>query len=1127
MIGKCILRISLCVFIFLLSGVAQANTPDRILVVYNANWIGDNDNDGIQDSLQVANYYAVRRGIPAGNMLGVACSTGSSYYYGSANYEKFYNEMVIPIRDRLSSLGPTNIDILLFCYGVPITVPKSDGGNVCIDNALMIINYLTETNNIARRSNPYRENSPGFSTDKTHFDHATYNYSGMNMYLTCRIDSQNAPWGPMSLIDQALYGERYIYESDGYYKGNAYIDGRYGDVPGGPNERSDESLAADTDVINGSYSSYGAADKNMAYGEHAFLSTGFPLKWEDTGIEIGEIGATFMDSTSAEYAPEALFYGGWYNFGNYHDVWEWLPGAIACDLNSNSLTASGLRSGGTSSFSAAALQRGATCASGVIGEPYLTGHQRPNVLLHYIMQGYNFVEASALSTPSVGWMPINVGDPLYTPLKAKTAVLDTQPPALAATPSVSDNVDSGTRTITVVLDQSMEPEVASVIIDYGYTTAYGLSAESGQGYWAARTIDLAGLQGNSTYHYRVTLTDPVGNITVSDDYAFTTGSVPNTMPTADDQTFICEHDKTSNLTLTASDPEGNALTYSVVAGPGHGVLTGSGASLAYTPTSGYSGSDSFTFKANDGALESDIATVTIHIMETEEVTIVFQEGLDSYAGTFDAYVEDSNMDRNYGGSNAIRTYHDGKRRILLGFDITSVPSNAAVSSASLALFCTGYSYPSANKPINLYHITRSWIAGTQNGGDSPDGVTWREFDYTDADATTGGDWTALGGDYDEATVHAQQSTANLRPNTWVDWQIRDLTQSWVAGTQANNGMLIRTHNSSLSISYFSSEATDSDKRPKLTIKYFPAPGSNQPPLAHNQATTTTEDTARAITLTATDSDGDGLTYTIVSEPSNGALSGTAPSVTYTPSTGFTGNDSFTFRANDGTDSSNIATVSITVNPSGTNAPPEFIPLGPQKTLEGQEISITLAATDADGDPITFTTSGPGEITGATYTYTPGFGDAGTENITFTADDENGGTDTLTIALVIGPDTDGDGIEDATDNDIDGDGIINANDKDADGNDRSQDFDNDGINDRADTDIDGDGIANADDTDADGNDLSRDHDNDGSVNGIDTDDDNDGISDADEAKRGTNPINPDPVDPDQHSGGSGGCFILSL
>src|SRR5439155_791030 len=80
----------------------------------------------------------------------------------------------------------------------------------------------------------------------------------------------------------------------------------------------------------------------------------------------------------------------------------------------------------------------------------------------------------------------------------------------------------------------------------------------------------------------------------------------------------------------------------------------------------------------------------------------------------------------------------------------------------------------------------------------------------------------------------------------------------------------------------------------------------------SEAVATDEDTAKAITLTATDAEGSTLTYTIVTGPAHGTLSGTAPALTYTPVPNYNGPDSFTFKANDGTLDSNVATVTITV-----------------------------------------------------------------------------------------------------------------------------------------------------------------------------------------------------------------------
>jgi glucuronoarabinoxylan endo-1,4-beta-xylanase len=88
---------------------------------------------------------------------------------------------------------------------------------------------------------------------------------------------------------------------------------------------------------------------------------------------------------------------------------------------------------------------------------------------------------------------------------------------------------------------------------------------------------------------------------------------------------------------------------------------------------------------------------------------------------------------------------------------------------------------------------------------------------------------------------------------------------------------------------------------------------NTPPIANSGSVSTDPETALAVTLSATDADGDALTYAVVTAPANGSLSGTAPNLTYTPNSGFLGSDSFTFKTNDGEADSNFATISITVN----------------------------------------------------------------------------------------------------------------------------------------------------------------------------------------------------------------------
>jgi len=58
---------------------------------------------------------------------------------------------------------------------------------------------------------------------------------------------------------------------------------------------------------------------------------------------------------------------------------------------------------------------------------------------------------------------------------------------------------------------------------------------------------------------------------------------------------------------------------------------------------------------------------------------------------------------------------------------------------------------------------------------------------------------------------------------------------------------------------------------------------------------------------------DSITFSIVSNPTNGSLSGEVPNITYEPDSNFSGIDTFAFRVNDGSLDSDIATISITIN----------------------------------------------------------------------------------------------------------------------------------------------------------------------------------------------------------------------
>ena len=177
---------------------------------------------------------------------------------------------------------------------------------------------------------------------------------------------------------------------------------------------------------------------------------------------------------------------------------------------------------------------------------------------------------------------------------------------------------------------------------------------------------------------------------------------------------------------------------------------------------------------------------------------------------------------------------------------------------------------------------------------------------------------------------------------------------------------------------------------------------NNPPVADNQSVTTAEDTPVDITLTASDADADPLTFSTVTNPSNGNLSGTPPLVTYTPNANFNGSDSFTFKVNDGKEDSNIATVSITV--TAVNDAP-VADAQSVTTDEDIPVDITLTASDVDGDILTFSIVAQpsnGSLSGTTpnLSYTPNANYNGSDSFTFKANDGVADSNIAIVSITI-------------------------------------------------------------------------------------------------------------------------------
>jgi len=126
---------------------------------------------------------------------------------------------------------------------------------------------------------------------------------------------------------------------------------------------------------------------------------------------------------------------------------------------------------------------------------------------------------------------------------------------------------------------------------------------------------------------------------------------------------------------------------------------------------------------------------------------------------------------------------------------------------------------------------------------------------------------------------------------------------------------------------------------------------NNPPVASDQNFTVTEQMAGVINLVGTDADSDKLSYIIVDAPSNGTYTISGRTVIYTSNSDTASSDSFTFKVNDGTVDSSIATITISITP--VNDSPVAVSQDDVSAIENIEKSITLTGNDPEGDSLSY------------------------------------------------------------------------------------------------------------------------------------------------------------------------------
>ncbi|USR77753.1 Ig-like domain-containing protein [Photobacterium damselae] len=467
----------------------------------------------------------------------------------------------------------------------------------------------------------------------------------------------------------------------------------------------------------------------------------------------------------------------------------------------------------------------------------------------------------------------------------------------------------------------------------------------------------------------------------SDTITVTVNVTPvNDAPVGEDVTAETQEETAVTGQLTATDVDGDNLTFKPGSDPTNGSVTvNPDGSWEYVPNPDFNGEDSFTVVVDDGNGGSDTITVTVNVTPVNDAPVgenVSAETQEETAVTGQLTATDVDGDN-------------------LTFKQGSDPTNGSVTVNPDG------SWEYVPNPDFNGEDSFTVVVDDGNGGTDTITVTVNVTPVNDAPVG------------ENVTTETQEETAVTGQLTATDVDGDNLT--FKPGTNPENGSV--TINADGSWEYVPN--TDFNGEDSFTVVVDDGNGGtdtitvtvnvtpvNDAPVGEDVSAETQEDTAVTGQLTATDVDGDNLTFKPGSNPENGSVTINADgSWEYVPNPDFNGEDSFTVVVDDGNGGTDTITVTVNVTPVND------APVGEDVSAETQEetaVTGQLTATDVDGDNLTFkpgTNPENGSVTvnpDGSWEYVPNTDFNGEDSFTVVVDDGNGGTDTITVTVNVTP-----------------------------------------------------------------------------------------------------------------------------
>ncbi|MGW0162692.1 tandem-95 repeat protein, partial [Mycobacterium sp. NPDC003323] len=440
--------------------------------------------------------------------------------------------------------------------------------------------------------------------------------------------------------------------------------------------------------------------------------------------------------------------------------------------------------------------------------------------------------------------------------------------------------------------------------------------------------------------------------------------------------------------LTATDADGDSLTYALGAQAGNGTVTvNADGTWTYTPNANFHGTDTFTYTVSDGTATAAPVSVTITVTPVNDAPTA-TAGL-SGSGNEDTAITGTLTGTDIDGDTLTYALSSqaGRGTVIVNADgdWTYTPNTNYTGTDSFT-YTVSDGHGGVSTPVTV-NVTVAAV------NDAP---VARADSFSTAEDTTLSSGNLLGNDTDvdgdTITVVGNTQPAHGSVTVGSDGSFTYTPAANYSGTD--------------SFSYTIADADGSTSTASVTIAVTAV---NDQPVGAADSFTTTEDTSYSGNVLGNDTDPDGntLTATVVVGPQHGSLQWNSDGTfTYTPDPNYNGTDTFTYQASDGPASTAAILVTMTVtavNDSPTAAGAVTGGSGNEDTA----ISGRVGFGDVDtGDTTTLTVTTPAEHgtvvlnADGTYTYTPTANYHGADSFTYTVTDGLGATATAAVSITV-------------------------------------------------------------------------------------------------------------------------------